>query len=240
MGIESIEGILALILNTTIVVKIVLAILVIMSLISWTIIFYKILLFIKTKKDISRDQEVLKQAKDIPSALKILRTRQESILYNISLSAISEIKKIEKSNLSEKNKHKIALDSVESVIGDEISKTINDLSSSLSFLATCSNSAPFIGLFGTVWGIMHSFHSISLQKTAALATVAPGIAEALIATAFGLAVAIPASIAYNTFLATLSNIQNQLSFFKTIFLNRAKREIPLFTFNGSTGMNQDE
>lgn len=87
------------------------------------------------------------------------------------------------------------------------------LSRSLSFLATCGNTAPFIGLFGTVWGIMTSFHDISLQGSASLATVAPGIAEALIATAAGLAAAIPAVMAYNYFLGQVRRLDTELSDF---------------------------
>jgi biopolymer transport protein TolQ len=87
------------------------------------------------------------------------------------------------------------------------------LSRSLSFLATCGNTAPFIGLFGTVWGIMTSFHSIGLKGSASLATVAPGIAEALIATAAGLAAAIPAVMAYNYFLGLVRRLDGELSDF---------------------------
>jgi biopolymer transport protein TolQ len=87
------------------------------------------------------------------------------------------------------------------------------LSRSLSFLATCGNTAPFIGLFGTVWGIMTSFHDISLKGSASLATVAPGIAEALIATAAGLAAAIPAVMAYNYFLGQVRRLQTELNDF---------------------------
>jgi biopolymer transport protein TolQ len=102
-------------------------------------------------------------------------------------------------------------------------------------LATCSNSAPFIGLFGTVWGIMNAFQSIGLQQSAALTTVAPGIAEALIATAFGLAVAIPASIAYNSYLGVLHTIESELINFAGAFLNRAQRELPWLTVGNEQG-----
>jgi biopolymer transport protein TolQ len=87
------------------------------------------------------------------------------------------------------------------------------LSRSLSFLATCGNTAPFIGLFGTVWGIMTAFHDISLKGSASLATVAPGIAEALIATAAGLAAAIPAVMAYNYFLGQVRRLEVEQSDF---------------------------
>ncbi len=89
----------------------------------------------------------------------------------------------------------------------------DSLSRSLSFLATCGNTAPFIGLFGTVWGIMTSFHNIGLKGSASLATVAPGIAEALIATAAGLAAAIPAVMAYNYFLGQVRRLESELADF---------------------------
>jgi biopolymer transport protein TolQ len=89
----------------------------------------------------------------------------------------------------------------------------DNLTRSLSFLATCGNTAPFIGLFGTVWGIMTSFHNIGLKGSASLATVAPGIAEALIATAAGLAAAIPAVVAYNYFLGQVRRLESELADF---------------------------
>lgn len=94
-----------------------------------------------------------------------------------------------------------------------LSEQGNRLSRSLSFLATCGNTAPFIGLFGTVWGIMTSFHDIGLKGSASLATIAPGIAEALIATAAGLAAAIPAVMAYNYFLGQVRRLEAELTDF---------------------------
>jgi len=91
-----------------------------------------------------------------------------------------------------------------------LSKQVSNLSRSLSFLATCGNTAPFIGLLGTVWGIMSAFQSIGAKGSASLATVAPGIAEALIATAAGLAAAIPAVIAYNYFLGQVRRLEAEL------------------------------
>ncbi len=90
---------------------------------------------------------------------------------------------------------------------------VQQLTRHLSFLATCGNTSPFIGLFGTVWGIMTSFHSIGLTGAASLATVAPGIAEALIATAAGLAAAIPAVVAYNYFLGRVRGLEAELAAF---------------------------
>ena len=87
------------------------------------------------------------------------------------------------------------------------------------FLATTGNTAPFIGLFGTVWGIMNSFHGIGLRGSASLAVVAPGISEALVATAAGLAVAIPAVIAFNYFMQKIRIIESELQSFSADFLN---------------------
>ena len=93
------------------------------------------------------------------------------------------------------------------------------------FLATTGNTAPFIGLFGTVWGIMNSFHGIGQRGSASLAVVAPGISEALIATAAGLAVAIPSVIAFNFFTQRIRVIESELKSFSSDFLNIIERDI---------------
>jgi len=100
----------------------------------------------------------------------------------------------------------------------------NRLERSLSFLATTGNTAPFIGLFGTVWGIMESFRGIGLKGSANLAVVAPGISEALIATAAGLAAAIPAVVAYNYFSQRVSVLQSEMDIFTTDFLSMVGRQ----------------
>ena len=93
------------------------------------------------------------------------------------------------------------------------------------FLATTGNATPFIGLFGTVWGIMNSFHGIGLRGSASLAVVAPGISEALVATAAGLAAAIPAVIAFNFFTQKIRVIETELQSFSADFLNIIERDI---------------
>lgn len=93
------------------------------------------------------------------------------------------------------------------------------------FLATTGNTTPFIGLFGTVWGIMNSFHGIGLRGSASLAVVAPGISEALIATAAGLAVAIPSVIAFNYFMQKIRIIESELQSFSADFLNIIERDL---------------
>jgi biopolymer transport protein TolQ len=98
-------------------------------------------------------------------------------------------------------------------VGRALKEQSQRLSSSLTFLATCGNTAPFIGLFGTVWGIMSAFHAMGQKGAASIATVAPGIAEALIATAAGLAAAIPAVVAYNYFLSRSRRLEGELTAF---------------------------
>jgi biopolymer transport protein TolQ len=102
---------------------------------------------------------------------------------------------------------------------------VTHLGYALTFLATTGNTAPFIGLFGTVWGIMNSFHSIGLRGGANLAVVAPGISEALIATAAGLAAAIPAVMAYNYFSNQVRVLESEMSNFSSDFLNIIERDL---------------
>jgi len=99
------------------------------------------------------------------------------------------------------------------------------LEKTVGFLATTGNSTPFIGLFGTVWGIMESFRSIGLKGSASLAVVAPGISEALVATAAGLAAAIPAVIAFNFFSGRLESFQSDMDIFTTEFLGLVERQL---------------
>ena len=105
-----------------------------------------------------------------------------------------------------------------------IAEEIAQLKSSLSLLATTANTAPFIGLFGTVWGIMHSFTAIAQMRSVSLATVAPGIAEALIATAVGLFVAIPAVCGFNVFRARLNRLEGVCINYAGQLLNRLQHE----------------
>jgi biopolymer transport protein TolQ len=219
-------GAVAMFLGATPVVKSVLLILLVMSVVSWAIIIYKVFLLNRVKKAIAREIDTFKRAKDLGTGLRKLKGEKRSVLYSIGVHAVSEIKSLEKSGLNPASRVKISSDNVRRVLRQAVSQEMDSLAYALSFLATCANSAPYIGLFGTVWGIMHAFQSIGLQQSAALAAVAPGIAEALIATALGLAVAIPASIAYNSFLGQLNAIENELVNYAGAFLNRAQREIP--------------
>ena len=116
-------------------------------------------------------------------------------------------------------------DNVKRALRRAINTEVTRMTQMVPFLATTGNTAPFIGLFGTVWGIMNSFHGIGQRGSASLAVVAPGISEALIATAAGLAVAIPAVIAFNYFMNKIRIIESELQSFSADFLNIIERDI---------------
>ncbi|MEJ2219805.1 MAG: MotA/TolQ/ExbB proton channel family protein [Desulfobacterales bacterium] len=116
-------------------------------------------------------------------------------------------------------------DNVQRALRRAIATEMTRMTQMVPFLATTGNTAPFIGLFGTVWGIMNSFHSIGMKGSANLAVVAPGISEALVATAAGLAAAIPAVIAFNFFMSKIRVVESELQSFSADFLNIIERDI---------------
>lgn len=213
--------ILVLLSKATIVVKMVLAALVIMSLTSWTLMVYKFVVLRAAYRKSSRGLDRFTKAKDLREAVQTLSTDVYSPLYHVAQQGVAEFSRLKEAGNSED----VVSDNVRRSLRQGVSEVMAGLGGSISFLATCANTAPFIGLFGTVWGIMHSFHSIGLEGKASLATVAPGISEALIATAIGLFVAIPATIGYNSFLNRLSVIEGEMVNFAGVFLNRVQREI---------------
>jgi biopolymer transport protein TolQ len=117
------------------------------------------------------------------------------------------------------------MDSVERSLRRASIDQSNRMEKALSFLATTGNTTPFIGLFGTVWGIMEAFRGIGMKGSASLAVVAPGISEALIATAVGLGAAIPAVIAYNTFTSKVSVLRSEMETFSSDFLSLVDRQV---------------
>ena len=141
--------------------------------------------------------------------------------YGITCRAVREFNRITRTGDAER----LLNDNVRRALHFGIAEEMAHLKSSLALLATAANTAPFIGLFGTVWGIMHSFHAIASLKSVSLATVAPGIAEALIATAVGLFVAIPAVCGYNIFRARLTNIEGVCINYAGQLLNRMQHEV---------------
>ncbi|QJB57603.1 protein TolQ [Pseudodesulfovibrio sp. zrk46] len=219
------SNILTLLMGATLAVKMVMIFLALMSIWSWTIIFFKFFTIGTARKKVIRGYDVFMDAEDLTSGLKALGSKDQSPLARVSTLAVHEFRLLEKADVNRERKRLLVKDTLRRVLKQGISKEMRGLTRNLPFLATCANAAPFIGLFGTVWGIMHSFHSIGLAQSAALATVAPGISEALIATAIGLLVAIPATIFYNYFLGKLNEVESGMVDFAGAFLNRAEREI---------------
>ena len=209
------------ILKATPVAKVVLGILCAMSVISWTLIIYKFFSLSSARRKAERGVRRFTDASDLREAVSFLSGDTSSPVYHVAQQGVAEFNRLREAGNSED----VVADNVRRALRQGVSESMTGLNASLSFLATTANTAPFIGLFGTVWGIMHSFHQIGMKKTAAIATVAPGISEALIATALGLFVAIPATMGYNMFLSTLATIEAELVNFAGVFLNRVQREV---------------
>ena len=182
------QSALQLILQAGIVVKGVLLILLFFSVVSWAIIFYKQRYFLKANKESEKFLQSYRTNKNVTDLYKSTRILNLSPIANVFKSVYSD------ETSRDKNEVKRLLRRYETLESVKLEKYLN-------FLATTGSTSPFIGLFGTVWGIMNSFHGIGSAGSASLAIVAPGIAEALIATAVGLAAAIPAVIAYNYYLS---------------------------------------
>lgn len=182
------NSVLQLILNAGLVVKGVLLILLFFSVVSWAIIFFKQRYFTRANRESEQFQRAYRTNRDPKSLFKATKNMSLSPIANVFKAVYSDDLNRDKGEVKRQLRRYETLESVK-------------LEKYLNFLATTGSTSPFIGLFGTVWGIMNSFHNIGAAGSASLAVVAPGIAEALIATAVGLAAAIPAVIAYNYYLS---------------------------------------
>ncbi len=186
-------SLIQLFLRADFVVKSVIIILIAASIFSWALIFEKYRLFKKIEKSTTIFEKKFWQSRSAESFYNSLTNRENDPLSNIFQSAMAELIKT-KSKSSAVQSSRVTR--VIEISGD---KEIKLIEKHFTFLATVGSTAPFIGLFGTVWGIMNSFQSIAISRNTSLAIVAPGIAEALFATALGLLAAIPAVVAYNQF-----------------------------------------
>jgi biopolymer transport protein TolQ len=214
--------------GTGLVVKLVLFILLYFSVVSWTIIFYKLRQVYRANSQSQRFLEFFWKTKRfdaINTQLDRFASSPLTVLFN---EGYGELKK-----LVEKGEHPEEPNVVSTDLGgiDNIARALRRATTSeitrlekyLTFLATTGSTAPFIGLFGTVWGIMTAFKGIGETGSASLAVVAPGIAEALIATAIGLVAAIPAVMGYNHFQQKIKVVIAEMDSFSTEFLNIVQR-----------------
>ena len=204
-------SLVSLFLRADIIVKSVMIILVVFSIYSWAIIFDKIRLFRKINKSAEEFEEKFWKSKSAETFYNNLPSTTNDPMSELFKSSMQMVMKSRsKSNLSER---------LEGVLEANIEKQMTNVDKNYTFLATVGSTAPFIGLFGTVWGIMNSFQSIAISRNTSLAIVAPGIAEALFATALGLLAAIPAVIAYNKFNNDSKKYSQKLENFSKRFIS---------------------
>ena len=205
---------LSLFIRADIVVKLVILILAVASILSWTIIIQKIHLFKSLKKFSQSFEDEFWSGRSIKEISRQVSEVEDSPIKYVFVEAVDEI---EKSNQGIKKDIDSLSLRIERTMDAAIDYQNEKLSEYFSYLATIGSSTPFIGLFGTVWGIMNAFQSIAISRNTSLAVVAPGIAEALFATALGLLAAIPAVIAYNIFTSQVNEENARMYRFKEHF-----------------------
>ena len=217
--------------------QIVVIILLFLSVVSWAITFNKIAVFRRTNRETEKFLSLFRKRRSLSevylSCVSFRRTPLSRML-EAGFKELEDLRRVEKNPGGNKevsmvedletNIQKDRYDVIRMTLERVGSEEINRLEKSIVFLATTGNVSPFFGLLGTVWGIMHSFASIGVRGSASLAIVAPGIAMALIATILGLAVAIPAVMAYNFFNNKLKVISTQVDNFALEFLSAVKKE----------------
>ncbi len=204
-------SLVSLFIRADIIVKSVIVILIACSIFSWAIIIEKIKLFKKINVSSEEFEEKFWRSKSAETFYNSIPSNVEdpmAVLFKESMQSVLKTKS--RSNL---------IDRLNGMLEAGIEKQMSKIEKGFVYLATIGSTAPFIGLFGTVWGIMNSFQSIAISRNTSLAIVAPGIAEALFATALGLLAAIPAVIAYNKFNNDSKKYSSKLENFSKRFLS---------------------
>ena len=216
-----------LVLNAGPIVKLVLLILVYFSVVSWAIIFYKQLVIHRAISESERFLDFFWSKKSFDTIGKGLDDYRHSPLTVLFREVYSELAQNRRQSEGQEDGNLVAdlgeQERVARVLRRSTTSQTQRLEKYLSFLATTGSAAPFIGLFGTVWGIMDAFHGIGTSGSASLAVVAPGISEALVATAIGLVAAIPAVIGYNHFVNKINVLIGEMDNFCQEMLNIVQR-----------------
>ena len=204
-------SIIQLFIRADIVVKSVIVILIVSSIYSWAVIFEKIMLFKKINRSTQDFENKFWKSKSAESFYNTLPDNMRDPMANIFKSSMQVLLKSKRSsNLDEK---------MSRMLETNIEQQMEKIENGYTYLATIGSTAPFIGLFGTVWGIMNSFQAIAISRNTSLAIVAPGIAEALFATALGLLAAIPAVMAFNKFTSDSRKYSQKLESFSKKLLS---------------------
>ena len=207
--------------NSSFPVKIILLLLVLSSLFSWIIIFEK---YFTLNKSLKLSHQIEDRFWDGDNLEKLVEEVKERDLEELETSELVLLTVYEEMRLSEKGKANI--ESTERLVRVVVSREDERLSKNLSILATISSSAPYVGLLGTVIGIINAFQGLSSTAQLTLSSVAPGISEALVATAVGLLAAIPALIAFNQFTSKVENILNGSLAFAEELISKSKKDAP--------------
>ncbi len=189
---------------------------------SWAIVVDKFLGYSRAKRAMDKFERVFWSGESLETLYQTLSERPSSGLAAVFVAAMKEWKRSHEQNAASHIGVQVRIDKVLDVA---IARETENLEKSLGFLATVGSASPFVGLFGTVWGIMNSFQSIAASESTNLAVVAPGIAEALFATALGLLAAIPAVIAYNKFSADANKLVGRLESFADEFSTILSRQL---------------
>ena len=205
-----------------IVVKIVMVGLILASVWSWAIIFDRAIVYARSRKQMNRFEKVFWSGHSLEDLYRTLSARPATSMAAMFVAAMREWQRSQERNLGSF----MGLQArIEKVMDVTVSREIERLERRLMFLASVGSTAPFVGLFGTVWGIMTSFQAIAASENTSLAVVAPGIAEALFATALGLLAAIPATVAYNRFASEVSRQTSRLEGFADEFSAILSRQL---------------
>lgn len=208
------------------IVKLVLLLLLSFSIFSWAIIIYKLMLLKKIEKETTRFYEIFWEKRQFSHISSIAGSYRYTPLVPLFTSVYNELSNVMKSSSDDKTAlGRENIDRIERILKKTGLKQSTRMEYAVSFLATAGNTAPFIGLFGTVWGIMTSFQEIGASGAANLAVVAPGISEALVATAMGLVVAIPAVVGYNHITTKINRVTSEMDNFSSDLLNIVAKQL---------------
>lgn len=218
--------------NASLMVQFVLLLLLVFSVSSWAIILIKYRYIRQAYKESAFFTDFFWQSRDFTDAYSKAKELQGSPIARVFRIGYVELKRLSRSGAGELTGGEsaslatrfVGIDNIKRALRRSTVTEITKMTQMVPFLATTGNTTPFIGLFGTVWGIMGSFHGIGMRGSASLAVVAPGISEALVATAAGLAVAIPAVIFFNYFMHKIRVIESEMQTFSADFLNIIERD----------------
>ncbi|MBX6318103.1 protein TolQ [Pigmentiphaga sp.] len=224
MNVNQDMSILSLILQASFTVQCVMAILAIVSLMSWTYIFRKRFAIKRAQQQTDRFEADFWSGGDLNMLHQAVTARrgEQGALARIFEAGMAEFVKSRQNKLNDVN---ALLDGARRAMRAAYQREMDALESHLAFLASTGSVSPYVGLFGTVWGIMHAFRGLANVEQATLASVAPGIAEALVATAIGLFAAIPAVVAYNRFSHDIDRLSIRFDSFIDEFQNILQRQV---------------